>query len=169
MTDQSKDVLTAEHAPAIGELIIAMSRLESVITDLISVFSGAGIFSIVMLVQHQQISSKIQNLLALARAHFNDDPNEDAPETKPIIDKISKAADLAEYRNGIVHAYWSVGADGTVRRVRFSARGRFRRTREVVAAGQIRERADEARDLTQWLAGLRDQLLETHKRSSQPQ
>ena len=149
-----KSILTAKHAPAIGELVLAISELESVVTDLISILAGSNILATLVMVHHQQTSSKLQNLLTLAHGHFGSDP-----ETQPIISKIKEAQDVADFRNTVVHAYWTIDTDGTPLAVRFYARGEFKRTRRPISAEEIQGRADEARDLTQWLADLRNHLL----------
>jgi hypothetical protein len=149
----SKNLLSQAHMKAIGSLIAQTSKLESLLTDLISIFTRMDIVSALITVHHQQTSSKIDSLLALSRLRFGKDP-----QFQPIIDMFNTAKAIADFRNTIVHAaYWVIDDNGTAAAVRFTARGEFKRSRTPLTPEQIQERAAEAADLNQRFRSLRDE------------
>ncbi len=105
-------------------------------------------------VHHQQISSKRDTLLSLCKLSLKE-----GQPLENIVRIIEKAKAVCDFRNTVIHAYWSVDDAGTAHAVRFSARGEFKRTRNPYTSKQIQERADEAIEIGVELAELRDHLL----------
>lgn len=149
----SKNALSKEHIQAIGALVVAVTKLDSVLTDLVAVFMRTNVLIAITVVHHQQTTSKIDSLLALSRALLGKE------ETyEPIHKLISEARAIADFRNTMVHAYWTIDANGIAHAVRFSARGEIKRTKTPYSSSEIQARADEAGALVERLAELRDQL-----------
>jgi hypothetical protein len=92
-------VLGAEYYESIGHLVVAVSKLDSLLLDLISAVSGTDILSAIVLMGHQQTSSKADSLLALIRMRFGE--KEDAAA---VAEAVTAANVIADYRNGVVHA-----------------------------------------------------------------
>jgi len=149
----SWNTLTQAHVNAIGSLVVAVSRLEGAVTDLIAHFMGTDIISCVIVTYHQQLSSKFENLHALLHWNLHDTPAFDH-----ISQMLGKAKNVAEFRNAIVHALWFVDDDGAAYAVRFTSRGQFKRSRNPYTAEQIQQRADEALEHVAKLHELRDFL-----------
>lgn len=154
MTSRSNNVLSPDHIKAIGALVVVSSKLDSLLTDLIGVFLETDIRNTIITVHHQQFASKADNLLALCNLAFQQDT-----KFAPILDMIKQTKEIGEFRNTMVHAYWEIDDDGTAKAVRFSSRGKLRRTRTPYTARQIQARADEGAELVQNLARFRDHLL----------
>ena len=155
MVSQSDSVLSRDHTNAIGSLVVVASNLESLLTDLIGVFLKTDIRNVIVTVHHQQFASKADNLLALCNLAFEQDPT-----FAPILDMVKQAKEIGDYRNTMVHAYWEVDNDGIASAIRFSSRGKLRRTRTPYSAQEIQARADEGAELVRSLARLRDRFLE---------
>ena len=64
----SEDILSGEHINEIGRLVVNVSKLDVLLTDLIAAFSETDIVRTIILVHHQQFSNKADTLLALIRA-----------------------------------------------------------------------------------------------------
>ena len=154
MSAQSDSVLSPDHIKAIGALVVVSSKLDSLLTDLIGVFLETDIRNVIITVHHQQFASKADNLLALCDLAFKKDTT-----FVPILDMVKQTKEIGEFRNTMVHAYWEIDDNGTALAVRFSSRGKLRRTRTPYTARQIQARADEGAELVQSLARLRDRLL----------
>lgn len=148
-------LLSEAHQKAIGHLVVTVSRLDSIITDLISQFLETDIVRTIIVVHHQQFSSKAENLLALCNLAFGKEP-----QFEPILQMIKEAKEIADFRNTVVHAYWNVDEQDTAYAVRFSSRGEFSRTRNPYTAQQIQEKADEGVESIRKLSALRDHFLE---------
>ncbi len=67
-----KDAPSDDHIFAIGRLVVAFSRLDMLLTDLISTLMRTHFVSCMIATHHQQISSKIDTLLALCRLWLGD-------------------------------------------------------------------------------------------------
>jgi hypothetical protein len=149
----SQDILSEGHIREIGRLVVNVSKLDSLMTDLISEFGNVSLFATVMMVDHQQISSKIDTLLALIRAALQD---MDDSQIQVLIDPILRTKEVADYRNTVVHALWVIEKDGTTSAVRFQARGRFKRTKTPASPIDIGAQADKAFALVREVSALRD-------------
>src|SRR5579863_8097558 len=119
MADSSKGLLSDAHVAAIGALVVAVSKLESLLLDFIALFTGMSIVDAIITVHHQQFSSKTSNLLALLRLG----QKEGEPD-HPLVALVNQAKDIADFRNTLVHALWTVDATGIAHAVRFESRGK---------------------------------------------
>lgn len=163
MAPSPRDKLPQSHYLAIGRLAVAASEIDSLLSDLIAAFTDTrDIRHIVITVHHQQPSSKADSLLALIRLELGD-----RKEFEPLIKLVEQAKSLCDYRNTILHAYWKVREDGEIERLKFSARGRLKRSRERQSSEEIQERSDEAFALAAKLAALRDRVWESRAKSDQ--
>lgn len=142
-----------DYAPALGRLIMACSKLDSCITNLIAVTTGMNILHAVVTVHNQQFSSKVDALTAILKQEFQNDA-----EFKPIIDMISQAKKLSEFRNKLVHAIWSFDDVGTATITRFSARGKLTRSKAPVDIIEIVTRSNEAFALAEKMESFREHL-----------
>ena len=147
------DKLPQGYTEAVGTLVLTVTELESILTDLLAIFMRTDIVGAVIALHHQQFSSKIDTLLALARARFEDDA-----QYNPILDLIKKARSVGEYRNSLIHAHWAVRGTGEVHSVRFTARGKFARSKTLRPLSEIHERTCEAREILARLESLRSPL-----------
>lgn len=155
MTTPRSKKLSSEYHSAIGRLVAASAEIEILLTDLIGVFTEIPDARLtIAAVHHQQASSKTESLTAMMRLVFDKDD-----QFEPIIEIINQARACCDYRNSIVHAYWHIEDDGTVKTVRFSARGALKRSRVVRTYEEIDEHADEAFEIAEKLADLRDHFL----------
>jgi hypothetical protein len=161
MTGHMKPLLSDDHIRAIGALVVAVSELDSLMTDLIAAVTGSGIVSALITVHHQQFVSKVHSLLALSDLAFKGDPQFGKVQTL-----IKKAGAIAEYRNSLVHGHWTVDAEGVAHTVRFQARGKFSRSKRAISSSEIQARAEEALSLAARLANFRDHLLSAHTGAS---
>jgi hypothetical protein len=152
MADETS--LTPDYALAIGQLVIAISKLDSVLIDVIRIFSKTDIMVAVTAFSHLQTTSKIDTLLALYR--LGDTPDE-VKKGDRFTAMMTEARRLCDYRNTIVHAYWAVDETGA-HAVRFSARGEFKRTSVPVTAKDILDKSFEVASLEAQLRGLRDHI-----------
>lgn len=150
--------LDAEYINGIGSLVFACSELESLVVDLIAAFSQTDIVSTIILAGHMQAKSKTDCLLALMRLKIGKDD-----EFSPIFDTIKKIQNISEFRNNLVHSYWSIDNDGTVKTIKFSARGEFKRSRREITSQEILAHADEAFSLLPILRSLRDHFQDNAK------
>ncbi len=155
------DILGEDYYNAIGHLIVAASKLDSLLLDLISIFSGADELSTIIMMGHQQPSSKVESLLALIEMRLGD---REAKLTK----SVARVSELCEYRNRVVHASWAIDEAGEIVAVRFTARRRLVRTRKPTPANQIETVAREADALAVTLARLRECFAERSQKSSLP-
>lgn len=147
--------LSDAHYKAIGSLVVACSRFESVITDLIALFMKAQIHHVVIAIDAQKVSSKIETLRAFFNLAWGD-----APEFAEINDMLAKASHLSDERNSVSHAYWLVEPGGAAQAVRFSSkRGKFHRSKRAIDASTIQGHADAAHALAAKLAKFRDHML----------
>jgi hypothetical protein len=153
MPASKQNLLTDDHVSAIGALVVAVSKLESVVTELIALLSGMEVVSALITVHHQQLSSKISTLQALCR--LGKEPNDD---DHPLVALASQAGEIGGFRNTVVHAHWTVDASGIAYAVRFEARGQFVRKKRAISAPEIQQKAEEGDALAQRLAELRDYL-----------
>ena len=153
MSKPSDDQLSLGHTDAIGRLVVAVSKLDILLTDVTAVFLRTGIFSAVAAVHHQQVANKIDTLRTLVKLRRW---SEDEPE---ILKLLSKVKDVNDYRNRIVHGHWVVDkAAGETYVVRFTTRGEFKRPRQPVTREEILLRAQQADALADELGALRDCL-----------
>jgi hypothetical protein len=143
--------LSDEHISAIGALVVAVSRIDSLLTDIIAGLMHTDILSAVVAVHHQQISSKVDTLKALANLGLGAGAEDDFP---PIFKLFNDVKRVADERNTIVHCSWATD-DGTPLAVRFSARGKLNRSRRPYGPKQILSLAAEANALLPELARMR--------------
>ena len=152
------------YADAIGQLVISISRLDSVIIDLMAIFADTDILRAMTAFSHFQTTSKIDTLTALANLGSTDD---EIKKGNAFTKALKQARELCDYRNTIVHAYWDIDDTGTVSTVRFAARGKFKRTKTPVASQEILLKAGEVGVIESKLRGLRDHMHQT--KSGDPQ
>jgi hypothetical protein len=149
--------LSKDHIAAIGELVVNMTRIESIVVDLLSIFMETSILNAIVAFYPVSFSSKVDTLKALLSLSM------DADERKvdPTIALLDTVSDLGDFRNTMVHAYWTIEPDGTTKAVRFPTRGgKFSRSVKPLTSVEILAKAIEARATEQSLRGLRDHLLE---------
>jgi len=156
MADDNPDLVSPEHTRAVGLLVLAVTKLDSTITDLIGATLDVNAFEAVAAFHHQQLTGRIDTVTALLDLHLRR-PKDDGQFTA-IFDKLAAARSVADYRNTIVHAAWIKDDAGHPMSVRFSARGEFRRSRQTQEIGEIERRAGEAREIAEFLAGLASQF-----------
>src|SRR5665213_1583229 len=149
-----KKTLSVAHTKAIGSLVVSMTRLESVVIDLLAIFMEIEILTAVLAFSHQKASSNIDTLKAL----YSLGMSKEERESDPTLKLLGRVAGLADYRNSIVHAYWHVESTGVTYAVRFSARGHFSRTKKPIAASEILAKTREAEQVGRTLRDLRDHL-----------
>ena len=143
------DLISPEHTRAVGALVVAVSQIETRITDLMAGFMKTDIVTALIAVHHQQLSNRIDTLLALMHVPFKGEA-----EFNAVIAPVKLAKSVVEFRNTIVHCHWVPQKDGPPMAVRFSARGEFVRTRRPVDPKEILARADEANEIAATLAEL---------------
>jgi len=154
MVTNNKKTLSEAHIKAIGALVVVTSELDSLLTDLIAIFTKTNLINAIITVHHQQFASKVDSLLALCDLHLGED------EFEPIFALIKHVKEVGEFRNTVVHAHWSIDDEGKAYAVRFSARGKLSRSRRPYTSGEIQVRADEGAVLVRKLLSLRDKLTE---------
>jgi hypothetical protein len=145
------DLISPEHTKAVGALVLAVSRLESYITSLLAGFMQIDIVRAIIGFHHQQLTNRIDTLLALMDLMLKNLPED---QLERIVGPVKAARDLANFRNTVVHAHWTKEPDGTVLNARFSARGTFERNRRPIDAKEIQTRAHEAEALAETLESL---------------
>lgn len=152
----------AEHLPpgysqAIGDLVISIGYLDSIILDLINIFSGADdILMVVVGFSHMQTTSKIDTL----KAYLGVGEADGKPRPAKLVKMLDEASSICGFRNSVVHAYWSISKDGEVSSVRYESRGHFRRLKKPISVQEIGQQAERARALEDELRALRDHLLQ---------
>jgi hypothetical protein len=160
----SSSGLSKDHIAAIGELVVNMTRIDSVVVDLLSIFMGTSIINAIVAFYPVSFSSKMDTLKALISLSMEDD---DERKADPTITLLNKVSDLGDFRNKMVHAYWTIAPDGTTKAVRFPTRGgKFSRSVKPLTSTEILEKAIEARATEQLLRGLRDHLLEHQRKTA---
>lgn len=160
--------LNEEYHRAIGRLVVIAGEIESILIDLTSIFLMTDIGRALIVSGHQQAANKADTLLALMRFSFGDRNTTDPSEYAAIYALIERAKNFADYRNTIVHTYWSIDEDGTVSSVRFQARGVFKRTKKPVSHREIDARALEGDHLLSELRALRATMQQTPPQGRQP-
>jgi hypothetical protein len=155
MTKSSSSILSDDHINAIGRLVVAVSKIDSLLTDLIAIFMWTDILSAISAVHHQQIASKVDTLKTLIKL------NSLMGTTANALQLLSEAKAIADYRNALVHAHWTIDKEGETYAVRFQARGEFKRSRQATYASQIRLKAHQADGIADRLGAFRDHLLAT--------
>ena len=110
---QQAIVLSPDHLSAIGRLVVAVSKIDSLLTDLLAGFMQCSIMSAIITVHHQQLASKVSSLLALMKLGLGKPDG----EFKKIFDLMNDAKRIADERNTIVHCLWTVGDDASCWRV----------------------------------------------------
>ena len=153
----SKPILSDEHIMALGQLIFAVSKINTLLTDLMSAFLGADLIGTLAAIHHQQIASKVDTLIALVKLRLRG-----IDRAEQITDLISRAGAVAEQRNRLVHAHWSIDEAGIVYAVRFQARREFKRSRKPISAEAIRQHAREADEIARQMTQLRERLLKAN-------
>jgi hypothetical protein len=146
--------ISEAHIIAIGRLVVAVSKIDILLTDLAAALLRTDIVSAIAAIHHQQIANKIDALKTLVRLNIKGGGAE-------ISSLLSDAKNVANYRNTIVHAAWTVDKEGGTYAVRFQARGKFTRSRVPVAHDQILLNARQADEIVDRLGELRDRLFES--------
>ncbi len=149
----TEEIISEARVLQIGRLVVSVSKIESLLTDIVGAVTDINTIMSVVLVHHQQASSKIDSLLAIFDLLFQGKSNS-------ITGLLNETKTICDFRNTIVHAHWTVDNDSITHAVRFSARGKFKRTKTPYTADQIQERADEASALIPKLIDLRDHFRE---------
>lgn len=149
----SEDILSNEHVKEIGRLVVNVSKLDTLLTDLIATFSGTNILMSVMMVHHQQFANKADILLSIMRAVFQGLGEDNVNQ---LIEPVVKSKTVSDFRNTVAHALWVIDDQGNASAVRFQARGKFIRSKRPVAAKEIGEQADIAFQLVKELTALRE-------------
>lgn len=148
------DMLPPEHYEAIGRLIIACTRLDAVMTDLICRCGHIDFTTGLMVVHHQQFASKHDTLKAILDAR---DPRL-SPLPPDFVDLLNRAKELYDYRSTLVHAAWVVGLMGSPSTERITARGKLTRSRQHQPTEKILECAREANAIVDRLEALQESL-----------
>lgn len=151
----SWEVLPPDYITVIGQLALGASELDVVLTDHAAALLEVDIFRAIAVFHHQQAASKVSTLKALAHVLFRDHEGKALPEIEKITSLFDRAKVEMEYRNGLIHAYWMVDADGKPHAVRFSARGKVERNRRPVEIAEIRSHVAAIRELLDDLRQLR--------------
>jgi hypothetical protein len=140
------DLINAEHTRAVGALVIAASQIETRITALLAGFMETDIVTALTAVHHQQLTNRIDTLLALMHRAFGDDAKYDA-----ITEPVKQAKNISDFRNTVVHCHWSPQPHGPPIAVRVTASGVLKRSRRAVDPHEIQTRADEAFEIVAML------------------
>src|SRR6516162_2308070 len=149
---KSSDALTSDHVMAIGQLVVGVSKIDLLLTDLASVLLGTGIILAIAAIHDKPMANKIDTVKTLAKLRRW--PTGD-PE---IINLLSEAKRVNDYRNTIVHGHWTVDKEGEAYVVRFQTRGKFERPKRAITAEEILQKARQADDIANRLGALRDKL-----------
>jgi len=142
--------LTPEHISGIGSLVVAMSRVESILVDLIAAFMECDVVSALVAVYHQSMSAKISTLRTLMNLRFGDED-----DLKPIFDPLNEAERLSVERNTVVHCLWRLDDEGNPEAVRFQAKGKFKRNRNSYPIEKVLRMVDDAKALERELLRMR--------------
>lgn len=137
--------LTSDYHWAIGRLFAETGKLDTALTNYIAALTGLHIVEAVILVHHQQFANKLDSVKALARLQFAD---EQAWERHPLKEILIRAKSVGDFRNTLAHAIWTFeeGSDVPLA-VKFSARGKFDRSRKPVPIEDIQQKTLEAIEL----------------------
>jgi hypothetical protein len=147
-------VLSANHTDAIGRLVVAVSKIDILLTDLVAVFlRGTDLLFVIITLHHQQIANKIDTLKALVKLRTRS-------QGTNLLHLLSEVKKITEYRNKLVHGYWSVDRHGKIHVARFQTRGEFKRDRQAITADEIRHRAQHADEIADELGAIRDRLYD---------
>ena len=149
----SEDILSESHVREIGRLVVNVSKLDTLLTDLIAAFSETDIIRTIIMVHHQQFSNKADTLLSLIRAVLKGMSESDINK---FIEPIVKSKAVNDFRNMIAHGLWTVDSEGIASAVRFQARGEFKRTKHPISAKDIAQQADAAFLLVKEMSAMRD-------------
>jgi hypothetical protein len=128
--------LDDDYKLALGSLVVEVSKMDSTITDLIAAVTGMDTAYALILVHHQQFSSKYDGLCALYRIMY---PDENDPNFQPMKEMLDKAKEAADFRNSIVHTLWHIDNQGIPHTVRIQARGKLTRSRQPAPVEKIRQ------------------------------
>lgn len=154
MADDIPDLISAEHTRAMGLLVLALSVIETRVTDLLCSIFSLSVIDGLAAFHHQQLSGRLDTIVALLDLKLRKPAGAIEGEFAPIFATLAKAKELAEYRNTVVHAAWVIGDDGQPMSVRFSARGEFRRSRKTQGIEDMLGRVREANVIAESLEAL---------------
>jgi hypothetical protein len=147
------DSYTPEHYEAIGRLVLSCTRLDAEITELIRRITYLSTDDALMLVHHQQFSSKVNTIKALLDARSADS----LPDG--LATAIDEAKEIYDYRNTLVHAAWTVGEKGNSPETeRITARGKLVVSRQHQPTTKIRAYTQRADEILARLESCRDRL-----------
>jgi hypothetical protein len=136
-----KDI-SSDYKWAIGDLVVETAKLESAVTNLVAVATGMGPVAALIFVHHQQHSSKISSLLAYFDFYMKDDPRRQS-----VMDKFNRVKEVADFRNTVVHSYWTVDDAGAAYVTKWQARAKLTYSKRPIPVEEIRQHMLEARDL----------------------
>jgi hypothetical protein len=156
--------LSEAHSLKIGRLTVNVSKIDSLLTDLVSTFSGTHIIYAVIMVHHQQIANKIDTLLAIMRVLFSDMSETDL---KVMTRPVTEARAVSDFRNTVVHAMWTIDDQGNGTAVKFQARGNFKTSRFPLSVEDIQKQVEKARALVLNLSKMRDHFQKTPTEKTQ--
>ena len=153
MPSQRPDNYSAELYEAIGRLVVACTRLDAEVTELIRVITWLSVDNALMMIHHQQFASKIDTLKALLNARISSGLPDGLVKT------IDEARAIYEYRSTLVHAAWTVGEQGTSPETeRITARGKLVISRQHQPTTKILACAQQADAILARLESYRDHL-----------
>jgi hypothetical protein len=118
--------LSKDQIYAIGRMVVAITRVESLILDLLRIaLESRSVLNVVAAFSHQQVSSNIDTL----KSHYTMGMNDDEIAADPVVKLLNQVRAVCDFRNTVVHAHWTIGEDGEPLAVRYHSRGKFTRSR----------------------------------------
>lgn len=155
MQNNPHDTYPPELYEAIGRLVVACTRLDADVTELIRVVVHMDADDALITVHHQQFASKVDTLKALLSVR--DMTYYGLPDN--LADTINNAKAIYDYRSTLVHAAWTVGELGTSPTTeRITARGKLVVNRQHQPISKIQEYAQQAARIADLLEAYRDRL-----------
>lgn len=159
MTDEP---LSSDHVAAIGRLVVGVSKVDTLLTDLAAVLLNISPVLALTVFHHQQISSKIDGLLALVDLRCAPGAADRA------ILLLKDAKKITDFRNSIVHGYWHIDKAGETYVARFQARGKLTRSRKAISAREILAVARQSDEIADQFAELRDHVYSQNTSKGRP-
>lgn len=145
-----------EHFQAIGRLVVACSKLDAILTDLICGFAWIPEDLGIILVHHQNFSSKFDAFIAIL-GQFAVSPKSNQ-EVSEWIDSLSPIKEIYNYRNNVVHGLWSRSVDGNPEVRKYTSRRKLAQRTIAFPTQEILEKAEYAFDACENLLVLRERL-----------
>ncbi|MDX8449112.1 hypothetical protein [Mesorhizobium captivum] len=155
MPDNPHDSYPPELYEAIGRLIVACTRLDAEVTELIRFITYMSADDALITIHHQQFASKVDTVKALLSVRNPEDYG--LPEN--LVRTIDGAKAVYDYRSTLVHAAWTIGEQGTSPETeRITARGRLVVSRQYQPTTKIRDYAQQAVEIADLLESYRDRI-----------